>query len=149
MEKSGYCEQIDIAAPILQEEYSKTADGNSPVTLWADTSGMFFADGKVNGKSARFLIDTGADIVTFSQIQADRLGINYENGKIGYASTASGITPIRTLKLNNISIGNITVYNIQVSVIMGRFPEVPLLGGSFLNNVNFSRTGNKMELKKR
>ncbi len=139
----------DVAAPVLDEEYDPSSADNSPVVLWADSSGFFFAQGKVNGASTRFLVDTGADLVVFSQSRADDLGIDYQQGQNGYASTASGMTALKTIKLNQISIGNISIYNVQASVIPGRFPEIPLLGGSFLNNINMSRIGTRMTLRKR
>lgn len=139
----------DIAAPILDEDYEPPVENNNPVVLWADSNGSFFANGQVNGKSVKFLVDTGADIVTFSQNQADRLGINYSKSKNGWASTASGVAALKTLKINNLSIDHITMYDVTVSVIMGNFPQFPLLGSSYLNKLDMVRIGNKMELSKR
>ena len=139
----------DNAALIVTDDDPEVGDSNSPVILWATSNGFFFADGKVNGASVKFLVDTGADIVTFSSAQADKLGIDYENGKSGFASTASGITALKSLKVPKMSIGHISLYDVQISVVDGNFPEVPLLGGSFLNKLDMSRIGNKMELTKR
>ncbi len=139
----------DVAAPILDEGEIILEENNNPVVLWSNSSGFFFARGKINGNSVNFLVDTGADVVTFSQAHADRLGINYQKGKSGYASTASGIAPLKSLKVSRMSIEHITLHNVLISVVLGNFPEVPLLGGSFLNKLNMSRVGNKMELSKR
>ena len=119
---------------------------NKTATLWADSSGFFFAEGQINGHSIHFLVDTGADIVTLSSTLADRIGINYQSGKDGYASTASGIAPLKTVYLEKLTVAGITQYDIQISVVSGHFPDVPLLGGTFLNHLNMSRVGNKMEL---
>lgn len=139
----------DDSGPLVLESNQQSESSDSGVVLWADSRGFFFASGLVNGKPVKFLVDTGADIVTFSQPQADQLDIDYSKGKPGLASTASGIANLRTLKLSQIAIGNIVLYDVPISVVMGRFPEVPLLGGSFLNRLDMSRVGNKMELKKR
>ena len=136
-------------APILQEAYTPKATTGNTVTLWADPSGFFYADGKVNQNTVRFLIDTGANVVTFSSEQADRLGLSYERGEDGYARTASGITPVKSFTIKQISIRNIRLYDIRAIVIPGAFPSTPLLGGTFLNRLDMVRTGRKMKLSKR
>ncbi len=139
-----------VAAPVLQESEPVEDYGDDKVvTLWSDSTGFFFANGKVNRRSTRFLVDTGADSVVFSSSQADRLGIKYENGRSGYATTASGIAPLKSITLDRVSIEGITLRNVETNIILGQFPEVPLLGGSFLNKLNMVRSGKKMELRKR
>jgi len=143
-----------IAAPILVDTDGGTQaegeeSGTGTVTLWAEPGGMFFARGKVNRRSTRFLVDTGADSVTFSSRQADRLGIDYKDAKDGFATTASGVAPLKSITLDRLSIGDIDLRNVEANVILGAFPDVPLLGGSFLNKVSMVREGNKMELRRR
>ena len=143
-----------IAAPILVDDDAPLAsedeeNDSGALTIWAEPGGMFFARGTVNRRSVRFLVDTGADTVVFSSVQADRLGLDYKNGRDGYASTASGIAPLKSLTLKRVSVGDITLRNVAANVILGRFPDVPLLGGSFLNKVSMVRDGNRMELKRR
>ena len=143
-----------VAAPVLSEDPANFGDNEpeetgSTVTLWADDTGFFYANGQVNRRSARFLVDTGANTVTFSSRQADRLGIEYQNGTPGYAATASGITPTMGITLKRLSIEGIALRNIAANVIRGDFPEVPLLGGSFLNKLDMVRSGKKMELRRR
>jgi aspartyl protease family protein len=142
-----------VAAPVLAEPDSAGSsdieENTGVVTLWADPDGFFFARGTVNRRSTRFLVDTGADTITFSSAQADRLGIDYKNAKDGFASTASGIAPLKSITLDRVSVEGITLRNVAANVILGSFPEFPLLGGSFLNKLNMSRSGKKMELSRR
>ncbi len=142
-----------VAAPVLAEpdaaSFSDTEEDTGVVTLWADPNGFFFARGTVNRRSTRFLVDTGADTITFSSAQADRLGLDYKNAKDGFASTASGIAPLKSITLDRVSVEGITLRNVAANVILGTFPEFPLLGGSFLNKLNMSRSGKKMELSRR
>ena len=141
----------DESAPMfLEEGDAPTTDTSQPVVLFADPSnGFFFVDGLVNGNPIRFLVDTGADIVTFSRPHADQLGIDYARGADGYATTASGITRLKTLKVQSISLEHITLYDVQISVVDGNFPQFPLLGGTVLNQLNMSRVGDRMELTHR
>ena len=142
-------ESNTASAFVLDEPESNNSNPSAKVvTVWADAQGFFFVNGRINSRSVRFLIDTGATTVTFSSVQADRFGIDYKNGQRGYASTASGVTPTVAIRLKEIDVGGITLRNIPANVIQGQFPEVPLLGGSFLNKVNMVRIGQKMELKK-
>ncbi|MEM7194898.1 MAG: TIGR02281 family clan AA aspartic protease [Pseudomonadota bacterium] len=136
-------------AAVFAEQYEPAETGDETLTLWADSTGFFYANGRVNNRPIRFLVDTGANTVTFSSRQADGLGLDYEKGESGYASTASGVTPMKTFKVNEISIEHIKLYNVRVTVIPGAFPDIPLLGGTFLNKLNMVREGNKMELTKR
>jgi aspartyl protease family protein len=141
-----------VAAPVLADpESAVTDDGGDAgvITLWADSSGFFFARGEVNRRSTRFLVDTGADTITFSSAQADRLGIDYKTARDGYASTASGVARMKSITLKRVSVEGITLRNVAANIILGSFPEFPLLGGSFLNKLNMVRSGKKMELSRR
>ncbi len=144
----------EIAAPILTETHNDElgnvaeAGQTDKVTLWANDTGFFFARGQVGRSSTRFLVDTGANTVTFSSRQADALGIRYQDGANAFASTASGIAPIKTIVLKKLTIEGISLRNIDANVVLGNFPEVPLLGGSFLNKLNMVRSGKKMELSR-
>ena len=141
-----------VAAPVLEDSETTTdsdTESSGVVTLWADPNGFFFARGTVNRRTTRFLVDTGADTITFSSAQADRLGLDYKNAKDGFASTASGIAPLKSITLDRVSVEGITLRNVAANVILGSFPEFPLLGGSFLNKLNMTRSGKKMELSRR
>ncbi len=135
-----------VVTPITHKNSSST--GDPTVTLYADASGFFFADGKINNQPVRFLVDTGASSIAMSSATADRIRLDYSKGTPGIAQTASGIAQMVAVKLNSVSIGNIELYNIDASVIIGSFPTEPLLGATFLERLNMTRTGEKLELKK-
>ena len=144
----------EVAAPVLKEDGKNslqnvaTSETAKKVTLWADEIGFFYARGEIGSRSALFLVDTGANTVTFSSRQADALGIQYQGGQDGFASTASGIAPIKSIVLDRLTVEGISLRNIAANVVLGDFPEVPLLGGSFLNKLNMERSGKKMELSR-
>lgn len=123
------------------------ASGNA--TLYAER-GFFFSDGKINGTPVRFLVDTGANTVALSSQAAERIGLDYKRkGRRGMASTASGMVPMYSVKLDSVTVGDITLYNVDAGVIEGDHPTDVLLGMSFLGRVEMKRDGDKMELTKR
>lgn len=119
------------------------------VTLWADPSGFFFADGRINDRVIRFLIDTGANTVAMSEETARSIGLDLSDGRPGKVQTASGVANILGVQLDSVSVGPITVRDVTAGVIPGEFPQVPLLGMSFLNQLDMVRTGNRLELSVR
>lgn len=127
-------------------------EGSSPtlVTLWADGSGFFFANGSINGSSVTFLVDTGANSVALSGVLAQRLGIDYKKkGLKGIATTASGHVRNYVMKLDTVKIGEIVLHNVDAAVLEGSHPSTPLLGMSALNSLEMRRDGNKMDLIKK
>jgi aspartyl protease family protein len=120
------------------------------ILLFAEPNGHFYADGLIEGMPVRFMVDTGATMIALSSVHAERLGIDYrKRGKPGHASTAGGIVRTYGLRLNNVRIGDITLYDVDAAVVEGRFPTEPLLGMSFLGRLNMKREGNQMELSQR
>jgi len=119
------------------------------VVLYENEVGFFESDVKVNERSIRVLVDTGANIVVFNSQDADRLGLDYLNGERGFASTASGRAPMYSINVDKISVGGIVLRDIRAGVIEGGFPEIPLLGMTFLSRLNMNRTGKKMVLQVR
>ena len=54
-----------------------------------------------------------------------------------------------SLSIDSISVGGIELKDIQAGVIEGGFPEIPLLGMTFLSRLDMSRSGKTMVLKTR
>ena len=123
--------------------------GPASITMWADPSGFFYAPGLINGYPVRFLVDTGATTVALSSELAERIGIDYAKGERGIASTAAGVTPMYGLDLKSVTVGGIKLSNVSAGVILGAYPTVPLLGMSFLGQLDMVREGNRLDLKRR
>ena len=116
-------------------------------TIYPDEQGMYYIKGKVNGHGMRFLIDTGATYVTMSGHQARLIGIDFRRGVQGFAHTASSTVPVWQIVLDRVSVGDISVSNVEATVIEGRRPYDVLLGNSFLKYTQLQRTGSMMELQ--
>jgi len=141
---------LDGTAVLSQPLGDKPASSYaSSVTIFENAQGFFEHPGQVNGKGLKFLIDTGANLVVLSSNQADRAGIEYRDGDKLFASTASGTAPMFMITLDEVSLGGIVLKNIETGVIIGDFPQKPLLGMTFLSKVDMTRVGNKMVLKRR
>jgi aspartyl protease family protein len=118
-------------------------------TLMADLQGHFTADGEINGRSVRMVVDTGATLVSLPANEARRLGIDYQKGRKAMMSTANGNAPAYVVKLDTLRVGGVTVNGVDAVVMEGNGLIVPLLGMSFLNRMNMQREGNIMTLTKR
>jgi aspartyl protease family protein len=119
------------------------------VTLPADSRGHFVADGKVNGTHMRFLVDTGATLVALPASEAARLGIDYRKGQRGMSQTANGPAAVYRVMLDSVTLGDITILNVEGLVHEGAGLEFALLGMSFLNRTEMRREGQALTLIKR
>lgn len=119
------------------------------ITLTADSSGHFFANGSINGGSIQFLVDTGATKVFLGASDARRLGINYLKGRLGYSSTAGGTIRVYQVKLDTVRIGELTAANVDAVVSEKDDSPFALLGMSFLNRMKMDRDGDQLTLTKR
>lgn len=116
--------------------FAKPVSRDKVVRLERTRSGMFTLTGLINGKSANMMVDTGASTVAMNSHQADALGIRYlRDGQRGRVSTANGITVAWFLTLRSVTVGSITLRDVDAAVTEGGFPETVLLGMSFLGRV--------------
>jgi aspartyl protease family protein len=136
------------ALRIGQPYVSKSASGGATVRLSADANGHYMANGSVNGTSMRFMVDTGATVVALPARVARQAGISLLNVPHITVQTAAGPTEAYQVKLDTISIGDLTLHNID-AVVIDRGLEGPLLGNSFLSRMDMQRDGELMVLKKR
>lgn len=119
------------------------------VTLHASEGGHFRTTGTINGASVQFLVDTGASTIAINSADAQRIGIDYTKGERIVGSTASGAVYAYRVKLDTVSIGGVTLNNVDGAVLPGNSPTEVLLGMSFLNRMEMQRDGDTMTLKKR
>jgi aspartyl protease family protein len=128
---------------------SSASSGRSSVTLTQQDNGHFMTQGIVNGSgSVRFLVDTGATDVVLTSADADRLNINYRHSPVGVMGTANGTTTAYHLMLNSVKIGDIVINQVQADVVEN-LTGISLLGMSFLNRTEMTRSGDSMVLTKR
>jgi aspartyl protease family protein len=119
------------------------------VILTPDKNGHFVATGSINGSSVRFLVDTGATMVSMSVQEARNAGVNYLAGERGYSQTANGVAPVYKVKLDQVTLGDITLRDIAGVVHENSALPVVLLGMSFLGKLEMRREGESLTLIKR
>jgi aspartyl protease family protein len=124
------------------------ASSGGRVTLTADARGHFETIGTINGASVRFLVDTGASMISMGIDDARRVGIDYLKGQKGFSNTANGVAPVYRVKLDTVKVGEITLNGIDGLVHESSMPFV-LLGMSFLNRLEMNRQGDSLTLVKR
>jgi aspartyl protease family protein len=123
-------------------------NASQTLVLKADGQGHFFTTGTINGASVRFLVDTGASMISLGASDARRLGLNFDRGQKGMSQTANGQVVVSKLSLDTVRIGGVTLHQIDAVIHQTDLP-VALLGMSFLNRMEMQRDGNTMTLKKR
>ena len=122
--------------------------GPQSAVLTADGRGHFLTTGLVNGTSLRFLVDTGASMISLGAGDARRIGIDPGKGEPGIVNTANGQARVSRVKLDSVRVGDIVLNNVDATVHQHDLPFA-LLGMSFLNRMEMQRDGDTMTLKKR
>lgn len=134
---------------LTQARVGRSEPSAQSTVIMADLQGHFPAEGQVNGRPMRFLVDTGATYVSLPSADARRLGVDYTKGQPVLMRTASGATRGYLIKLDTVSVGSVTMYGVDAVVLDGDGLSLPLLGMSFLNRMDMRREGNVMTLTKR
>lgn len=136
---------------VLGEAISSSVSSTSlaSLTLVSDTRGHFLATGAINGATVRFMVDTGASMVSMGQSDARRAGVNYLQGERTFAQTANGVIPVYRVKLDSVRVGDILLHGVDGLVHTGAEMPVVLLGMSFLGRLDMVREGDDLTLIRR
>lgn len=98
--------------------------------------GGFIVDAEVNSVPIRFVVDTGADIVTLTEADAQRLGFDTD----GLAFREPFVSPggdglAAKVLLDEIKIGSIVKHNVVAHIVRGSL-DVSLLGMNYISRVD-------------
>ena len=121
----------------------------SETKILRSRNGHYFTSGAINGRPAKFMVDTGATAIAMNINEARRLGIDLRQAKPGMSSTAGGMVETFRVVLDKVSVGNVILHSIQASVINGDFPEQILLGNSFLSKVEMTEEAGVLVFRKK
>jgi aspartyl protease family protein len=118
------------------------------LVMTAGPGGHFTAQGSINGKPARFLVDTGATLVSLSRDDALRIGLDLSGAQAGTSQTANGPVPIQIVMLSSVRVGDLELTNVGAAVVPQPMPMI-LLGNSFLSRLQMRRENDVMRLERR
>jgi len=122
--------------------------GGRAIVLPVGPGGHFMASGSINGRNVRFMVDTGATTVAMGAAEADRIGLDYRGGQQARMQTAGGTVTGHVLTLSAVTVGDVTLANVQAVVMPAPMPFV-LLGNSFLSRFQMRRDNDVMRLELR
>jgi aspartyl protease family protein len=118
------------------------------VKIQRDSRLQYQTSAKINGRSTRVLVDTGANVVAINSIQARQLGVDYSSGAPARVETASGVIKGWAVTLRSVSVGGIRVENVQATVLEGDFPSTILLGMTYLQHVDMEENNGVLSLSR-
>lgn len=138
---------------ILDDQYNPNAQpesfidtqGRAEVHLKQNRQGHYLVNGRINDVNVSFLLDTGATSVSIPAHIADQL--NLPNQGEYMVNTANGRVKVFKTSIDQLSIGNIFLYNVDANINSGMQSNEILLGMSALKQVEFSQTGKQLILR--
>jgi len=115
------------------------------LVLKRNRMGHYVANGSINSQAVTFMLDTGATDVSIPKNIAQHL--NLIPGPTATYQTANGPVDVQLTKLDQISLGEISLSDIRATINPGYKSNEILLGMSFLKHLEFSQRGNTLTLR--
>jgi aspartyl protease family protein len=111
-------------------------EGERSLRIRRRPDGHFIAKTQANGVSLTMLIDTGASTVVLKPADAQRLGIDVDRLKYSVpVQTANGTTYAAHVRLRNLTVGPISLNDVEALVAKPGTLKENLLGMSFLSRL--------------
>jgi aspartyl protease family protein len=106
------------------------------VELKAGAFGHYRAQAEINGRPVEVLVDSGASLVVLSHEDAERAGLRPRaQDYTQRVSTANGLTRVAPMLLDRVSIGDISVHNVEAAIGEPGKLGQSLLGMTFLGRL--------------
>lgn len=131
--------------PNSQPQISLNSSGQAEVILKQNRQGHYVTQGNINEASVTFLLDTGATQVSIPAHIADKLQLeSYGSYSV---QTANGKVTVYKTKIDQLSIGNLFLYNVAAHINPAMKNDEILLGMSALKQLDFQQTGKQLILR--
>jgi aspartyl protease family protein len=125
-----------------------TVSASGELVIPRARDGHFYAPGLVNGHPVKFLVDTGASLVSVSEDFARQAGLG--PGESAVFTTANGQRPGRIVTGVPVEVGTVSVSAVRVGVgLTGFDSRDALLGQSFLSRFEILLQQDRMVLRPR
>ena len=147
VETAGRRSLLRVGTP-TQVGGARPAASVRDIVMSAGPGGHFTPGGSINGRPVRFMVDTGATLVAMGQDEAQRLGLDLSQARIGTSQTANGPVQVRVVVLDRVRVGEVEISNVGAVVMPQPLPYV-LLGNSFLSRFQMRRDNDVMRLELR
>ncbi len=129
-----------------QSVYSRFDEqGNTEVILKRNRYGHYVTNGKINGVTVQFMLDTGATDVAIPEGLAEKLSLR--KGPERRYHTANGTVTAYSTLLDSVLIGPIEVRDVRASINPGLKGKEILLGMSVLKRIEFTQRGDTLILR--
>jgi aspartyl protease family protein len=127
---------------------SATVIGPGEAEAWRTRNGSFFFPAMINYQSTVMLFDTGATIVALRAEDAERFGVVMDGLRYTLQShTANGIAKLAPVRIDSITVGSITMHDVQAVVAQPGALRENLLGQTFLARLrDFKMEGDRVVL---
>ena len=131
--------------PNSQPQVSLNSSGQAEVVLQQNKQGHYVTLGSINESPVTFLLDTGATQVSIPAHIADELQL--ESFGSYPVRTANGTVTVYKTQIDQLSIGNIFLYNVAAHINPAMKSDAILLGMSALKEEEFSQKGKQLTLR--
>lgn len=135
----------DWAARDANPNRGMVAVSGSALVLTRSRDGHYYADGEINGRAVRFLLDTGASQIALSPKLATTLALSL--GPPVTLQTAAGRAPGYPTRLARVRLGGIEMQDLRAVVSEGMGEESVLLGMNFLKHLEITQRGDQLTLR--
>lgn len=135
---SRLVEQRETAAVATPDESrAQPSDHGGLVRLSADRNGHYVTEIEINNRNLNALVDTGASLIALRYEDARSLGLVFPGDKFDVGvRTANGEGRARRVQLRTVSVGTITIRDVEALVLEEGALGANLLGMSFLGKLS-------------
>jgi len=142
--------QLVPGTPVALKSSGESSVNNDIVAITANRSGHFSISATINGTYVEMILDTGATQVVLTDLDARRIGVDMEGLQYRIpVKTANGTTYTAALKLEDVSVGPISISRVQALIARPDDLDTSLLGMSFLKSLSsFEIRGDQVILRR-
>jgi aspartyl protease family protein len=127
---------------------SEAGGTGTRIIIPAGLGGHYGGLATINDHSVPYMVDTGATSVAMGADVASKLGLDDAPSTAIAAMTANGGVAARKLTLGKVTIGDVTIFNVEC-VVVPQAMSVVLLGNSFLSHFQMHSESDSLVLDKR